>query len=109
MKITSSHVFEITSKEMAASYMKCVRDVVSEYGHVDDCAHAERVISNTLESIEDDMEAIFVGNVSALFRQGLSFMLVPDLIEYEKEIEDGCVKVYITDRNITILSYDICY
>ena len=109
MKITTTHVFEITSKEMAASYMKHVKEVICEYSQVDDYFHAECVISDTLNSIEDDMEAIFAGDVASLFRQGMSFMLVPGLINYEKELDEYHVCIYITDRDIAINSNDISY
>ncbi len=109
MKITSNHVFEITSNEIADSYMKYISEIILEYSQVSDRNHAEKIITEHLNGIKSDLEEIFVGDVKSLFRQGMSFTLVPGLLKYEKEIESNNVVVFITDRNIKIDSSDIQY
>jgi len=106
MKIST--VAQTTSSEILKNYMSNYNDIISDYTNTDNSStiYDKKNVMNIVENMRNDVFAIINGDSTdyeKLFDGGLTFMLMPELLDHEPAIEVGeILGVLVSDKNIFI-------
>jgi hypothetical protein len=103
MKITHKQVvIETTTIELIRNLMTSTCDIANDTPN-------DEELKGIWLNLASEVETIATGDVAKLFREGMTFMLLPRLDEHSDLVDDEGAVIYIADRDVTIANEDIVY